>query len=411
MAQMATKQPKRRQYRTGSIVADGPGRWLVRASLGRNPQTGGYMQRSRTVYGTKADAEAALDQLRVNSGSAQSTSLGAKTTLNDLIARYFERGSKLQPGTRRAYQSLWSNYVRNGIGQKEASRVNAYDFTLLWEQMHDLGKSPSTIYSTYALLKASYRAAAKFDEFEFNTARFVVPQKPAEVIRPVLPDEVLVQLIAAAAVAGDPWPLLVRLALATGARRGELLALRWSSLSDDNQLAIRHGIEFDNGELVLTDTKSKQPRTIALDEESAARLRHEKERARQICRSALGAEVSDDGFVFAADPSGVTPRRPDRISHSWRVLLTRAGGTAQTVELRAMRNWHATTLHNEFDYSLESIARRLGHTLIRSETKITQRYIDTSRERDRRMANDIARRIGEIENLATDERPRPRVAR
>lgn len=409
MAPMATKRPKRRQYRTGSIVPDGPGRWMVRASLGRNPQTGQYMQRSRRVYGTKIDAEAALDQLRVNSRSAQPTSLGPKTTLNDLIGRYFERGSKLQPGTRRAYKSLWSNYVLNGIGPKEAAKINAYDFTMLWEQMRDLGRSPSTIYSTYALIKASYRAAAKYDEFEFNNARFVVPQKPAEVTRPVILDEVLVLLINASNVAGDPWPLLLRLAMATGARRGELLALRWSSLGDDNQLSIRHSVEFDNGALVLTNTKSKQPRTIALDEESASRWRAEKERARQACLSALGAEISHDAFVFAADPGGTIPRRPDGISHDWRLLLINGGGAAKSVELRALRNWHATTLHNQFDYSLESIARRLGHTLIKSGTTITQRYIDTSRERDRRMATDIAHRLAEIETMVANQRRHPQV--
>lgn len=61
-----------------------------------------------------------------------------------------------------------------------------------------------------------------------------------------------------------------------------------------------------------------------------------------------------------------------------------------------MRNWHATTQDIDFDDSLESIGRRLGHSQARSKTRITQRYITTTRDRDLRMAAEIARRIAEL---------------
>ena len=248
----------RRQYGSGCIVADGPGKWIVRVSIGRDPQTGAYRQKTRRVRGSRADASRALDELRSSKSSSVPTSLPDGVTLNELIQKYFERGSKLQPGTRRTYLSLWNVWLKGGIGRKRAADVNAYDFADLWAYMGDKGMSALTCYSTYALLKGAYRAAAKFDEFEFNTSRFVVPDKPQTVFRPHTEDFVLASVWTAANELGEPWPFLIRLALATGARRGELLALRWDSLADDDLLASERSVDFDtHGTLVLTKTKSK----------------------------------------------------------------------------------------------------------------------------------------------------------
>lgn len=225
---------RRRQYGSGCIVADGPGKWIVRISLGRDPQTGRYRQKSRRVRGSRADAALALDELRSSRKSVTASKLPDDVTLNELIDKYFQRGSKLQPGTRRTYLSLWKVWLKDGIGRRKAADVDAYDFADLWEHMGKKGMSASTCYSTYALLKGAYRAAAKFDEFEFNTSRFVVPDKPQTEFRPHTEDSVLAAVLVAANELGEPWPFLIRLALTTGARRGELLALRWDSLDEDD---------------------------------------------------------------------------------------------------------------------------------------------------------------------------------
>lgn len=386
---MATKT-KRRPYHTGSVISTGTGKWLVRVSV-IDPRDGKRRFRAQRVAGTKTQAEAALEALKRGVALARPSALDAGVTLNQLIERHFERGTKLATGTRRTYESLWHKWLEHGIGKVRAADVAAYHYAQLWKQMEDAGLSRSTMNSAYALIKGSYRTAAKYDEFAYNAARFEAPPRPEPFLREHLTDETLVAIMRAATTAPDPyWTFLVRLALATGCRRGELAALRWNAL-DDGWLSVRNSVDFHEGVMVLSNTKNDQPRTIALDDETASLWRREHERATQVHQENAGRQLPLEAFVFAGDATGSKPVRPDSLSKQWRALCDEAG--VGNVEFREMRNWHATTLDIDFDYSLESIGRRLGHSQARSRTRITQRYITTMKDRDRRMATNIAVRL------------------
>jgi len=390
---MATST-KRRPYHTGSVTSTSPGKWLVRISV-IDPRDGKRRFRARRVTGTKTQAEAALAALKRDVLAAKPSVLHAGVTLNQLIERHFERGTKLAPGTRRTYESLWHKWLENGIGKVRAADVAAYHYAELWKQMEAAGLSRSTINSAYALIKGAYRTAAKYDEFTYNAARFVSPPRPEPFLREHLSDETLIAIMKAAAASSEPyWPFLIRLALATGARRGELAALRWSALDDAGVLAIRNSVDFHEGEVVLSRTKNDQPRTVTLDDDTMRLWREEHARADAAYRAAFGRGMPAEVFVFPGDPTGERPIRPDALSKQWRPMCDAVGATG--VEFREMRNWHATTLDIDFDYSLESIGRRLGHSQARSRTQITQRYITTMRDRDRRMASDIGSRIADV---------------
>lgn len=384
---------KRRPYSSGCILSTGPGKWMLRVSV-KDPRTGERRQVSRRVAGTRTQAETALTALKRELDASRPSALPAGVTLNDLIERYFARGSKLATGTRRTYESLWHKWIEPGIGRTRAADVAAYHYARLWEEMQSAGLSRSTLNGTYALMRGSYRAAAKYDEFAYNAARFEPPPRPEPHHREHLSDETIGEIITAAADAEPYWPLLIRLALATGCRRGELAAMRWNALDSEDWLSVRNSVDFDKGEMVLSNTKNDQPRTIALDMETAARWHSERASAATLYRASFGADLPSEAFVFAGEPAATRPLRPDRLSKEWREICDSAG--VGGVEFREMRNWHATTLDIDFDYSLESIGRRLGHSQARSKTRITQRYITTTRDRDRRMAADIAARIAEV---------------
>lgn len=389
---MATKT-KRRPYHTGSVISTGPGKWLVRISI-IDPRDGKRRFRARRVVGNKTQAEEALAELRQEVAATRHVRLDSNVTLNGLIERYFERGSKLAPGSRHAYDSLWRNWIEEGMGTTPAADVAAYHYAELWERMQAAGLSRSTMNTAYSLIKGSYRAAAKYDEFAYNTARFDPPPRPERHLREHRSDETLRAVITAAADAAPYWQFLIRLALATGCRRGELAALRWGALDKEGWLSVRNSVCFDHDTMVLSNTKNDQPRTIALDEETVRSWCRERERVEGVYMESFGRDLPSEAFVFAGEPSGARPTHPDQLSREWRKIRRQAG--AEDFEFREMRNWHATTLDIDFDYSLESIGRRLGHSQASSKTRITQRYITTTRERDRRMATDIATRIAEV---------------
>jgi integrase len=391
---MATKT-RRRPYSSGCIIDTGPGTWMLRVSV-KDSRDGKRRQISRRVSGTRTQAEEALTALKREVAATRPSSLHAGVTLNELIERHFQRGTKLATGTRRTYESLWHKWLEHGIGEVRAADVAAYHYAQLWKQMEVAGLSKSTMNSAYALIKGAYRTAAKYDEFTYNAARFEAPARPEPFLREHLSDDKLLAVMKAAASAAEPfWPFLIRLALATGCRRGELAAMRWSALSEEGWLSVRNSVDFHEGEVVLSNTKNDQPRTIALDDETAAWWRTERAKADALHGAVVGGPMSSGAFVFAGEPTGGKPVRPDAVSKQWRALCDVAG--VGDVEFRELRNWHATTLDIDFDYSLESIGRRLGHSQARSRTRITQRYITTMKDRDRRMSIDIARRLSGIE--------------
>ena len=67
--------------------------------------------------------------------------------------------------------------------------------------------------------------------------------------------------------------MFVTLSAATGARRSEILALRWRDLSADlAQVTIAHAIVMGPDGLVEKDTKTHQARPVTLDHTTAAAL-------------------------------------------------------------------------------------------------------------------------------------------
>jgi integrase len=89
--------------------------------------------------------------------------------------------------------------------------------------------------------------------------------------------------------------------MTTGARRGELCALRWSAVSlaeGQETMWLRRAIRKSADGLVEGDLKTHQQRRVALDTETAAALREHRERC--LNRAEEAGEVLDrDAFVFS----------------------------------------------------------------------------------------------------------------
>lgn len=85
---------------------------------------------------------------------------------------------------------------------------------------------------------------------------------------------------------------------ATGCRRGEAFALRWSDVDlERGVVAIRRSISQVGGELREKDTKTHQSRRVAVDEGTVGVLRAHRRRQRELSL-ALGERLADDALLF-----------------------------------------------------------------------------------------------------------------
>ena len=100
---------------TGFLRRRGPG-WQLIVSAGFDPKTGKHVQHTRTVRGTKREAEAELVALvvKVNQGMV----VDSRASFGDLLDAWLDRArSDLSPSTVRTTQFYANLYIRPSLGK------------------------------------------------------------------------------------------------------------------------------------------------------------------------------------------------------------------------------------------------------------------------------------------------------
>jgi integrase len=179
------------------------------------------------------------------------------------------------------------------------------------------------------------------------------PQRETSMLQPKEATRLLERL------EGKPLHLLAALALATGARRNELLALRWQDVDlDGGRLRIEQALEQTGGEIRVKEPKTRHGRrTISLPAETVALLKkHWHEQQEQRLAAGLG-KAPDASPVFAS-PAGAY-LSPDALSHAWERQMEVFG--LSTITLHSLRHTHASTLLAA-GVGVVTVSRRLGHS-------------------------------------------------
>ena len=160
--------------------------------------------------------------------------------------------------------------------------------------------------------------------------------------------EVVAALLRAAVESRNPENhVAFRLLAATGARRGEVCGLRWSSVDlDERTIWIRHAVaRLVSGELIEKDPKSHQTRQVSIDPTTCQVLRDHRDYQLSIASQVGCVLFARNAFVIAdlvADPTGGVPVRPDRLTQAFKRITDRVPGASE-VRLHDLRHWYATT--------------------------------------------------------------------
>ena len=179
------------------------------------------------------------------------------------------------------------------------------------------------------------------------------------------------------------------LAASTGARRGELVALRWRDLDLERRTAtIERGLILAGNVLIEQGTKTHQSRRVSLDEATVAALVEHRERLEKIA-AACGVGLAEDPFVFTEAVDASTPWRPDSTTRAFRTLCAKAG--VEGVRLHDLRHYVATRLLAA-GVDVRTVAGRLGH---RNPATTLNVYAHFVPETDQQAAEVLGRMFGE----------------
>ena len=148
------------------------------------------------------------------------------------------------------------------------------------------------------------------------------------------------------------------LALFTGLRRSELLALRWQDVDSLYcQIYVSRSMHhLKTGEIVFRQPKSaKGNRTVALSPSTIEMLREYRER-QEAEAVLLGKSMTDNDLVLCR-PDG-SPLLPGTISHAWDKAVRRSG--LRVIRLHDARHTHASYMLKQGIHP-KVVQERLGH--------------------------------------------------
>ena len=341
-----------------------PGMWQLRVYLGVDPVSGKKRYAGRSVEGGKREAQRALARLVTEAEALAATSTPAaaeakKMTLTELVEEHIRRHEG-SPTTLLGYRSILETHIRPTIGRLPVTQVDPAILDRFYEHLvSERGLSASRVHQVHAVIRGALRRAVRWGWLTTNAARDAAPPtvRHAETVMPTT-DQV-VAAIDAAYQRDKTFGAFVRLAAATGARRGELCALRWGSIDlDRGKLRIDASAYFQPGVGVLTkSTKNHSVRDVSLDAETVQALRDH--RGRMLARAAIAETVLDaSGFVFSNEADFSSPIPPDTLSHMWIAVRTKAG--LDGVRLHDLRHFQATMLLRS-GVPVKNVSRRIGH--------------------------------------------------
>lgn len=183
------------------------------------------------------------------------------------------------------------------------------------------------------MLRRALEQARKWGWIERNPAALASPPSVHNK-RTVVPSPTDWQRLVEACGDDHDFVTMLRLAAATGARRGELCALRWADIDLETGLVwVRRSILVGQDlELVEKATKTHAERRFTLDAGTISELRAHRDR---ISKRALACDATIDAnrFMFSRQPDCGRPWRPDYVTATFTRLrrLADAPGVRFTI--------------------------------------------------------------------------------
>ncbi len=349
----------------GHIRPRGKGAWELKFEVGHDPVTGRRVTKYATVRGAKRDAQRELRR-RLDAVDQGRHADPGKLTVSDWLTKWLDLArNEVSPKTWERYAEIVDKHLIPALGalplaKLQTIHVQDYYAKALREGRRDGtgGLSAQTVRHHDRVLNVAMKRARALKLIATNLIEDVTrPRVEREEIEHLDPSDA-VKLLRTAA--GTRLHAPVFLALATGIRRGELLALRWSDLDlDRGNLTVAQAIEQTRDGLRFKLPKTKRSRRVIALSPSVVDLlgAHKAQQARE--RLALGLGKDNLGLVFTRlDGSVINPRN---FSKEFSRLVTKAG--VRPITLHGLRHTHFTNLLREGVHP-KIASERAGHASV-----------------------------------------------
>ena len=405
-----------RQRRRGSVRELPSGALQVRVYGGKDAMTG---KRNELVVvippGPRAAVEAEAARTRLLNQVDERRHPRTSATVNQMLDRHFGL-AKLEPATLSTYVGYAAKHIRPLIGAQQVGALDGGLFDSFYAELRrcrdhcdrrprtdhrtSIGHvcddrcgphicrplGDSTIRQIHFILSGALRKAVRWRWIGASPIGQAEPP-PAPKPDPRPPTAAEAARILREARVDVEWALLLWVAMVSGARRGELCALRWRDIDlDTGVLWVRRSIWQRSKRFGEKDTKDHQKRRIAVDPDTLVLLVEHRQRCEERA-AALDVALPADAFVFSSAPDGSKHLLPDSVSQRYGDLVRRLG--IQT-SIHKLRHYSATELISA-GVDPRTVAGRLGHG--GGGTTTLRYYTAWVSESDQRAASTLAGRM------------------
>lgn len=345
----------------GNITRRGKSSWRLKFDVGTDPATAKRLTRFVTVRGKRQDAEKELSRL-VSAAYDGTLVEPSKVTVAEYLRAWLAGPHGLSPKSAERYLQLIEQQIIPHLGayplQKlKPAHVDDWHATLIRAGGKD-GRplSARTVSQAHRILHRGLARAVAIEALSRNVAS-VVPPPPVEHNEvEILAAEQMVEVLEK--LHGHPLYSIGAIALATGMRRGELLAVRWSDVDLEGAvLRVERSLEDTKAGLRFKSPKTRNGRrSISLPSNAVDVLRAHRRQQLEL-RVALGlGKPNKNALVFCTEDG--SPLSPGYVSGAWRTaVLSRK---LPKVTFHALRHSHASALIAS-GLDVVTVSRRLGH--------------------------------------------------
>ena len=333
-----------------------PGVWRLQTTSDPDAMTGTTRRLSRTFRGTKPEATAELQRFVAESGAGLQ---GGSTVTVAALLDTFMTTATLSPTTRQDWSSLIDRYLVPELGGIPLWKLTARDCDQMYHRLRCSGLGPSRVRNAHVILHRAIAQAVRWGWITRNPVSDATrPEVPRSTVTP--PTRQDVRRLLALAEQTDPTLMCwLDVATATGARRGEVCALRWSDIDLERAtVRIERSVSAtkERGVYIKT-TKTDRFRLVSITERAVRSLATLHDLAATRAAS-TGRPMRSDEFVFTNDPDAQKPWRPELVTRRWERLRQTAG--LEHIKLHGLRHFVATELLTA-GIDLRTVSNRLGH--------------------------------------------------
>lgn len=352
-----------RRYGEGSIYQEASGHWCATLEV-----VGGDGKRRRVARRAATKREA-LQKLRsVQADVDRNVPVpDQRRTTGEWLQWWL---TEIVPGTvcdstLDGYQNVVDAYLLPSLGSIPLAKLGPHDVQSMLRSLERRGLSGWTRRQARTVLSGALNKALRYELVTRNVAALV--DNPRVTARPDDTLSVQEARTLLGSVEGDRLAGMIQLLIWLGARRGEVLALRWSNVDlDAATLRIAGTLKRSKSIGLYVDppkTKSSDRTVPLLDHLVSALTTHRADQERE--REAAGELWQDTGFVFVTELG--LPIDPRNALRWWHRQLKLAG-----IDPRPMHAARRTavTLMAEAGIPIEVAANIVGHSTIRMTAEV-----------------------------------------